>query len=101
MATYTELYELRNDSAIKNKVVTACIIAAETVMNELGTVDNHVNRLLWAKGVFANPSAEANRMYMAILAANSDLSVAQIQGASDSAIQANINDHIDLFADGS
>ena len=101
MATYAELYGLRNDSALKNRVTTACIIAAESVMNELDTVANHANRLLWAKAVFASPSGEANRMFMAILAANSAASVAQIQGASDEAIQANVDDHVDLFADGS
>jgi len=101
MATYAELYGLRNNSELRNKVVTACIIAAETVMNELDTVPNHANRLLWAKAVFANPNAEADRMFMAVLAANKDQDSGTIQGASDSAIQANVDSHIDLFADGS
>lgn len=101
MATYAELYDLRTDSAIKNRVITACIIAAETIMLELDTVENHANRLLWAKDVFANPAAEANRMYMAILAANNTLTVAQIQAATDAGIQTNVDDHVNLFADGS
>ena len=101
MATYEELYNLRTDSALKNKVTTACIMAAETVMNELVTVDNHANRLLWAKAVFANPKGEATRMFMAILAANAAADVAVIQAATDVAIQTNVDDHIDLFADGS
>ncbi len=101
MATYEELYGLRNDSALKNRVTTACIMAAETVMNELVTVDNHANRLLWAIAVFANPSGEANRMFMAILAANGAADVSLIQAATDAAIQTNVDDHIDLFADGS
>lgn len=101
MATYEELYSLRNDSALRNRVVTACIMAAETVMNELDTVPNNVNRLIWAKSVFANPNAEADRMFMAILAANSAAEVSVIQGATDAAIQTNVDDHIDLFADGS
>jgi hypothetical protein len=101
MATYEELYSLRNDSALKNKVTVACIVAAETVMNELVSVDNHANRLLWAKAVFANPKGEADRMFSAILAANSASDVAVIQAATDAAIQTNVDDHIDLFADGS
>ena len=100
MATYEELYNLRTDSALRNRVTTACIIAAETVMNELVTVDNHANRLVWAKSVFANPSSEADRMYMAILAANAGSDVAVIQTATDVAIQANVDSHVDLFADG-
>ncbi len=101
MATYEELFGLRNNSALKNRVTSSVVIAAETVMNELDTVPNHANRLIWAKAVFANPSAEADRMFWAVLAANSDASVAQIEGASDAAIQTNVDDHIDLFADGS
>lgn len=101
MATYEELFGLRNNSDLKNRVTSAVIIAAETVMNELDTVPNHANRLIWAKGVFAGPSREADRMYMSVLAANKDASVAQITGASDTAIQTNVDDHIDLFADGS
>ena len=101
MATYTEIYELRNDSTLKNKVTIACIITAEEIMLELDTVPNHNNRLLWAKAVFANPPTEATRMYMALLAANNELEVVQIQNATDVVIQTNVNDHVDLFADGS
>lgn len=101
MATYAELFSLRNNSDLRNKVTSAVIIAAETVMNELDTVPNHANRLIWAKGVFANPRTETDRMFMAVLAANKDASVAQIEGATDAAIQTNVDDHIDLFADGS
>ena len=101
MATYAELYELRTDSALRNRVTTACIIAAESVMSEASNAANHANRMIWAKAVFANPFSEASRMFMAILAANSDLTIAQIQGASDAAIQTNVDNHVDLFADGS
>jgi len=101
MATYTELFSLHNNSALRNRVQTAVLIAAEAVMNEVGTTPNHANRLVWAKGVFASPGREAEQMFMAVLAANSEFTVVQITGASDAAIQANVDAHIDLFADGS
>lgn len=101
MATYEELFGLHNNSALKNRVVAAVVIAAETVMNEDGGTANHANRLIWAKAVFANPNTEAGRMFWSVLAANSAASVATITGATDAAIQTNVNDHIDLFADGS
>lgn len=101
MATYEELFSLRNKSELKNKVVAAVIISAEEIMAELDTVPNHTNRLLWAKDVFASPDTEANRMFMAVLAANKDAEIAQILGASDAAIQTNVDDHVDLFATGS
>lgn len=100
MATYDELYGLKNDSALRNRVLTACIISSEAVMNEVDTTPNHANRLVWAASVFAGPASEADRMFMAILAANKDATVAQIQGASDAAIQANVDNHVDLFATG-
>lgn len=100
MATNTELYGLKNDSTLRNRVEMECIIAAETVMNEVDTTPNHANRLIWAASVFANSAAEAGRMFMAVLAANAEHTVEQIQGASDEAIQANVDAHVDLFATG-
>ena len=100
MATYEELYGLRNDSGLKNKVTTACIISAESIMGENGDTPNHANRLIWAAAVFASPGREADRMYWAVLAANKDATIAQIQNATDSAIQTNVEDHVDLFATG-
>lgn len=100
MASYPELYGLKNDSALRNRVLTACIIAAEAIMNEVDTTPNHANRLIWSAVVFANPAAEADRMFMAVLAANKDHTVVQIRGATDEAIQVNVNAHVDLFAMG-
>ena len=100
MATYTELYGLKNDSALRNRVLTACVVAAEAVMNEIGTTPNHANRLIWSASVFANPVVEADRMFMATLAANAAFTVSQIQGALDEDIQANVDAHVDLFAVG-
>lgn len=100
MATYAELYSLRNDSALRNKVAIAVVVAAETIMNEDGGTANHANRLLWASAVFASPTAEAERMFMAVLAANKDLTTAQIEAATDGAIQTTVDIHVDLFATG-
>lgn len=100
MATYEEIHALRTDSALRNRVLVACIISAEVIMAEDDTTPNHVNRLPWAAKVFASPATEASRMYWAVLAANKDATVAQIQSATDSAIQTNVDDHVDLFATG-
>lgn len=100
MATYTELFGLHNNSELRNKVVVACIVAAESIRNEADTTANHTNRLIWAAGVFANPMGEANRMYWALLAGNKDATIQQIQDASDAAIQAKVEAAVDLFATG-
>lgn len=101
MATYTELYGLHNDTALKNRVLVACTIAAEVVMGEDPATTNHANRLLWAAFVLASPQVEATRMYWALLAANKDVSAENIQSATDAQIQSQVEAHIDLFATGS
>lgn len=101
MATYTELYGLHNDSALKNRVSVACIVAAEVVVNEDPATANHANRLLWAASVLASPQVEATRMYWALLAANKDMSVEDIQKVTDPQLQSQVEAHIDLFATGS
>ncbi len=98
MASYTELYNLNNNSDLKNRVMVACLVSAETIMAELDTVPNHANRLIWAAKVFAAPGSESDRMFWAIIAANNTLSIEQITSATDVAIQTAVDNHIDLFA---
>lgn len=96
MATYAELFEQRNNSSLKNKVTTAVIIAAEAI-RALDPADT-VPRIAWAKTAFENPADEANRMLMAVLAANKDATVPQIENASDMVIQTQVDAAVDIFA---
>jgi hypothetical protein len=100
MATYAELYELGSNAALRNKMTVACLVAAQAVMVEAGTVENHANRLLWAKSVFSDPQGMGQKMLMAALAANAALTVAQITGAADAALLATVQGAINLFATG-
>lgn len=100
MATYAEIYDLRANSALKNKIAVACIIAAEAIRSEPTPTPNNANRLIWAKAVFASPDGEAARMLMAVLAQNSGFTVAQITNATDAAIQTAVNNAINVFATG-
>jgi len=100
MATYNELYTLTADSALRNRVRVAVIVAAQTIRGEDGGTPNHANRLLWAAAAMANPAGEAQRMFHAVLAANKDSTVEQISGASDAAIQTAVDNVVDLFATG-
>ena len=96
MATYAELFELRSNSSLKNKVTVAVIVAAEAI-RALNPADT-VPRVAWAKAAFENPSGEAGRMLMAVLAMNKDVTVPQITGASDTAIQTQVDAAVDVFA---
>ena len=76
-------------------------MAAEAIRNEDPVTDNHVNRLIWARAVFTNPLDSANKMLMALLAANKDLTTTQIIGVLDPALQTAVDGAVNLFADGS
>lgn len=100
MATYAELITASQSGTLTDKIKVACFIAAEVVRNELGSVTNHTNRLIWAKQVFANPEGEAKRMVWAVLAQNQAATLAQITGASDASVQTAVNAAVDVFATG-
>ena len=99
MATYLELRALFNDSDLFNKIQVACLVAAEAIRVEDAGVTNHTNRLIWAQAAFKSPVGTAKEMIMAVLAGNADLTVVQITGATDAAIQTKVDAAIDIFAD--
>lgn len=101
MATYSEIYDLQNEAALRNRMAVAVVIAADTIRAEPPATANHANRLLWAKAALANPHGEAVRVLWGVLAQNKALTVAQITGASDASLQTAVNNTIDLFATGS
>lgn len=99
MATYSELFRLANENAVlRQRVVVACVVAAEAIRNEAGSVANHANRLVWAAKVFADPVSEAQRMLWAALAANAAATVAAIEQVTDAALQTIVNNAVNTFA---
>ena len=101
MATYVELRALFSEDSLRNKIEVACIVAAEIIRVEDPGTANHINRLVWAKHAFDDPRSAAEKMLMALLAANKDLSVAAITSATDAAVQTKVDNAVDVFADGS
>lgn len=99
MATYLELFGLKYDSDLQDRTAAAVMIAAETIRSDEAPPANQAARLAWAARVMANPKAEAERMLWAVLAVNKDATVAQITGASDAALQTQVDAAVDLFAD--
>ena len=100
MATYTELFGIIHDSALRNKITVAVGVAADAIWDEDPETENHVNRLLWAAQVFTDPVSMARRIMWAVIIANRAQSVGNIQGADDSTIQANVDAIVNLFATG-
>ncbi len=99
MATYAELYGLQSDDdELLHKVAVATWVAAEAVRSEDVGTANHTNRVAWAGDVLNGGLRHAQQMLRAVLAANAGLTVAQIIGASDAAIQTKVDAAIDLVA---
>ncbi len=100
MATYAQLFELRSNSPVRNRVTVACAVAAEAIRGEPVETDNNANRLIWAAKVMPNPLAYADEMLWSLLAANKDQDVATITAASDATVQSQVDDAVNLFATG-
>ncbi len=99
MAYYLDLFsEGVNNSDLQDKVKFAVIVAAHTVVNEDVGTTNHANRFAWALEALRAPSEQAKIALRYMLAENKTLSIANIQIASDTAIQVNVDAAIDVMA---
>ena len=87
MATYIEIRELFNDSDLINKIATATIIYAESIIKNSPTAAQKS----WAASVFSNPQEEAKKITMGVLASNKGATVVQIRSATDAQIQAKVD----------
>jgi len=87
MATYDELRAEFSDDGLRNRVEVATLIAANNLLS--GTPS--INEQKWAAAVFADPGSEGRKAFLAVLAARSGATITDIQGASDAAIQSNVD----------
>jgi len=87
MASYTELRGQFGDDSFRNRVTMATIIAANNLLEATPTAADRA----WASNVFTSPDAQGRIVYMAVLAANKALTIVQITGATDAAIQSNVD----------
>jgi len=88
MATLQELRSLFSNSDLMEKIEAATVIAANDLIGGTPSADDQ----RWAAVVFSSPASEARKAMMAVLASNNTASVAAIIGASDAAIQGNVDD---------
>ncbi len=91
MATYEELFSIRADSNLTDKVAIAIAIKADAIRAEATPVQLAID---WANTV--NPVSEAQSLMWALLASNKDTSLGNITGASDAAIQTAVDAAIDF-----
>ena len=83
MASYTELRNLFNNDALRNRVEVALIVKVHSILQEDSPSDE---RLTWAKGVLSSSRNEAESLLKYVLAANANLTVEQLSQASDAAL---------------
>ena len=87
MATYEELRALADDNALRNRVEVAVIIAANNLLGGTPSIDEQK----WAAAVFNAPISEGLKAFRGVLAENNAATAAQIQNATDAAIQTQVN----------
>lgn len=84
MATYLELYDLRADATLKNKVAVAVTIKAQTFFDLASPT---ANQLAWAKAAIADPDGLGLQYLKYLLAKNAAATSSAIQAATDATIQ--------------
>jgi hypothetical protein len=69
MATLEEIFALKSNTNLRNRVVAAIAKAAEAVRNEAAARINHAERFAWAINTLASetgPATEAKRIFWMI-----------------------------------
>ena len=98
MASYSELDEAGRNPVLRDKVRAAIAIAADTIRLESTGTANHAERLAWAQTAVTQISSELMKFMPLVLAANKTAALSAIVGASDTAIQSNVDALVDFFA---
>ena len=88
MATYPELYSLSSDAALLQRVEVAVLVSA---YGYLADPNARNDQIAWAANTLATPAATAVQALKTVLAAFRSMTVAQITGASDTALQSAID----------
>lgn len=94
MATYDELITVLNDGGLSKRVSIALMISAHTVLQGTPTANDRA----FAKQVFESPERASLPALRYLLAADNALTVAQIQGATDAAIQTRMDEAFPILA---
>jgi len=97
MATYTDLFELRSNSVLINRIAVAVTIKAQTYIDGATPTSDE---LAWASRVLVAPRPEAEKLLHYLVAADNTATIAQITGASDTAIQTRVDDAVDALVAG-
>lgn len=87
MASLLEIRQQFLNDDLRNKVTAATVIAANNLLAGTPTADEKA----FAKAVFQTPDSVGAIVTMAVLATNKDATIAQINSATDVAIQGQVD----------
>lgn len=87
MATLAELKEQFANVELRNKVTAATVIAAQALLEGTPSAEEKA----FAKNVFQNTGTMGSIVTMSILATNADATIDQINNATDTVIQNQVN----------
>ena len=97
MATYLELFELRSDSDLQDKI---CIAVIKKAWSLLDGNNPTKQKAAWASSAIHDPAGKANSLMNYVLAAESESTVEEIQSVSDATIQAHVDSAADALISG-
>lgn len=92
MATYTELRTLFSDDALRNLVQVALGIKAHAILQE---ATPSAERLSWAADNLVAGESQVKQILGYLLADKRSLTIEQIKGATDAAVQTAVDAAID------
>ena len=99
MASYTDLYDIRQDSVLINRVSIAVAIKAQTYIDGATPTADELN---WAAKVLPlnGGRTEAEKLLQYLLASNNTAAIAAITGASDATIQTAVDAAVNALVGG-
>lgn len=97
MATYNEIFSLSTSQNLLERVQVALAIAANKIRTEDPGTPSHDQRVALMKRALANLDGSARSIIWILLAQYADLSVAQIQSATDEALQAAVESALSIM----
>ena len=97
MATYLELFALRSNSDLQDKIAVAVAKKAQALLDgETPTTA----AVAWAQEAIQNPKTKADALINYVLVKNSEMTTAQIVAASDAVIQTQVDTAVDVLISG-
>ena len=95
MADYIDIRSIWGDvsnDGLSAKVDVAIVVAATAKLIDVtSTTAEHK----WAGATLGNHKGEARKALLAVIAANKDVTIAQMQGASTAVVQAKVDELVD------